>query len=79
MFQIPFYLAVADAAHGVDEYAPVVEITDNTDGIGIRCPHRKADTAPAVLFNEVSSQHFLGMIVCTLMKEVKIKLAMGLA
>ena len=42
--------------------------------LGIRRPNRKADARPAVLLHKMCTEHFLCMIICPLVKEVKIKL-----
>ena len=67
-------LAVINAAHRIGQRIPVVEFPDNTDFFGIRSPDRKANTAFPVPLDEMCSQHFLRVIIRTLMKEVKIKL-----
>ena len=67
-------LTVVNAVHRVDKDIPVIELADNTDSVCVRRPYRKSDALLSILLNEMRSEHFLCMIVCALMKEVKIKL-----
>ena len=67
-------LAVGNTVHRVQKGIPIIEHADNTDGFRVRRPHRKAHAAFSVPLEEMRTQHLLCMIICPLVKEVKIKL-----
>lgn len=48
---------------------PIIEIAYNTDRLRMRCPYGKAHSLFTVLLNKVSTQHFVGMKVGTLVKQ----------
>ena len=59
-------LAVTDLLHPVRARVPFIEVPHNAYGFRMRRPDGKAHAFPAVLLNEVGSEHLVSMVVCTL-------------
>ena len=60
--------------HGGDTGVPTVEFSDHGDSLGIRSPHGKINTGRSILFCRMCAKLFVNIIVCSLPKQILVKL-----
>ena len=66
---------ITDFMHGRHPGIPVIEVAHHAYRFGMGCPDGKADSLFALLFDKMCPQHFIGVIIRSLMKQVTVKLA----
>ena len=66
--------AIVERSHPVLAAVPSVEVTNNVDVAGVRCPNRKNDSAGRASLGKVCSQTIVNSIVGAFTKEVQVEI-----
>ena len=67
----PDAISLIAARHGIGRFVPVIEITDNTDSLCMRCPHGKAHAGLAPVRRKMRTKEAVAAVIGSLMIQVR--------